>query len=104
VIYSESGHRFLQYSYPVQDPVTAAAMGLIPVEMIPVELDIESLYETQDRRRKKSGNGKDVPPHVHSVGSRYTRTVKKEADGSTSVGALRIERRSGRFVTGRRSV
>jgi hypothetical protein len=79
-------------------------MGLIPVEMIPVELDIEGLYDTQDRRRKKSGDGKDVAPHVHSVGSKYTRTVKRDADGSASVGALRIERRSGLFVTGRRSV
>lgn len=50
----------------MQDPVTAAAMGLIPVE-----LDIEGLYETQDRRRKKSSDDKVVPPHVHSVSRRY---------------------------------
>jgi hypothetical protein len=35
--------------------------------LIPVELDIEGLYETQDRRRKKSTSDKVVPPHVHSV-------------------------------------
>ncbi|KIN05506.1 hypothetical protein OIDMADRAFT_112975 [Oidiodendron maius Zn] len=34
--------------------------------LIPVELDIEGLYETQDRRRKKSTSDKVVPPHVHS--------------------------------------
>lgn len=64
-IYSEHVPGFLRHAYPVQDPVTAAAMGLIPVE-----LDIEGLYETQDRRRKKSTSDKVVPPHVHSVGSR----------------------------------
>jgi AP-1-like factor len=47
-------------SFPMQYP--AATMGLIPVE-----LDIEGLYEDHDRRRRKNGNEKTVSSHVHSV-------------------------------------
>lgn len=48
-------------SYPMQYP--PAHMGLIPVE-----LDIEGIYEDHDRRRRKnSGNEKVVASHVHSV-------------------------------------
>jgi hypothetical protein len=61
-MYGENVAEYLRHAYPVQDPVTASAMGLIPVE-----LDIDGLYETQDRRRKKSSAEKVVPPHVHSV-------------------------------------
>jgi AP-1-like factor len=35
--------------------------------LIPVELDIEGLYEDHDRRRRKNGNEKIVASHVHSV-------------------------------------
>jgi len=39
-----------------------------PVGLIPVELDIEGIYEDHDRRRKKNaGNEKAVSSHVHSV-------------------------------------
>jgi len=46
-------------SYSMQYP--AAPMGLIPVE-----LDIEGLYENHDRRRRKNGSEKVVASHVHS--------------------------------------
>jgi len=46
-------------AFPMQYP--ASAMGLIPVE-----LDIEGLYEDHDRRRRKNGNEKTVSSHVHS--------------------------------------
>jgi hypothetical protein len=65
-IYGENVAEYLRNAYPVQDPVTASAMGLIPVE-----LDIDGLYETQDRRRKQSSSEKVVPPHVHSVSLFY---------------------------------
>jgi hypothetical protein len=51
-----------QFSYPVRDPESAAALGLIPVE-----LDIESLYEVQDRSRRKSANKKPLAPLALSV-------------------------------------
>lgn len=38
-----------------------------PMGLIPVELDIEGLYEDHDRRRRKNGNEKVVASHVHSV-------------------------------------
>lgn len=38
-----------------------------PPGLIPVELDIEGLYEDHDRRRKRGSEGKVVAPHVHSV-------------------------------------
>jgi len=48
-------------TYPVQHAPA-------PIGMIPVELDIEGLYEDHDRRkRKNTGNEKVVASHVHSV-------------------------------------
>ncbi len=42
--------------------------GLAPMGLIPVELDIDSLYEDHDRRRRKNGGSeKAVSSHVHSV-------------------------------------
>ncbi|QSZ33388.1 hypothetical protein DSL72_002976 [Monilinia vaccinii-corymbosi] len=38
----------------------------VPVGLIPVELDIEGIYEDHDRRRRKSGNEIVVSSHVHS--------------------------------------
>ena len=59
------GSQFIPYpAYPPQYPTNgeyAAPMGLIPVE-----LDIEGLYEDHDRRRK-NGTEKVVASHVHSV-------------------------------------
>jgi hypothetical protein len=77
----------------VQDAASVAEMRLIPVE-----LDTKGLYEDYDRRRRKSGNEKDVAPHVQ-VYNRYTPTHNK-ADESTSVDALRIEPHSKRFAKG----
>jgi len=55
-----TGNNFMAYpSYPMQYPAT-------PIGMIPVELDIEGLYEDHDRRRRKNGNEKIVASHVHS--------------------------------------
>jgi hypothetical protein len=41
--------------------------SIAPMGLIPVELDIEGLYEDHDRRRRKNGNEKVVSSHVHSV-------------------------------------
>jgi AP-1-like factor len=51
-------------TFPYQYPSTD---GLTPIGMIPVELDIEGIYEDHDRRRRKSGGSdKVVASHVHS--------------------------------------
>ena len=41
--------------------------NVAPVGLIPVELEIEGLYEDYDRRRRKNGSEKIVSSHVHSV-------------------------------------
>lgn len=57
-------------SYPMQYPINGE--NIAPVGLIPVELEIEGLYEDYDRRRKKNGNEKIVSSHVHSVGVQST--------------------------------
>jgi hypothetical protein len=52
----------MQFSYPVPDPESVTAMGFIPVE-----LDIESLYEVHDHRRRKSTSELQVTLDLHSV-------------------------------------
>ncbi len=52
-------------TFPMQYPM--AGEGIAPMGLIPVELDIEGLYEDHDRRRRKNGNEKTVSSHVHSV-------------------------------------
>jgi len=52
-------------AFPMQYPANGVPMG-----MIPVELDIEGLYEDHDRRRRKNGSEKTVSSHVHSVSRR----------------------------------
>ena len=37
--------------------------------LVPVELDIEGLYEVQGRRREESASANIVPAHVLSVSS-----------------------------------
>lgn len=51
-------------TFPIQYQPNGVPMGLIPVE-----LDIEGIYEDHDRRRRKNlnGNEKVVASHVHSV-------------------------------------
>lgn len=60
-----AGNQFMPYpAFPMQYPTSGdypAPMGLIPVE-----LDIEGLYEDHDRRRRKNGSEKVVASHVHS--------------------------------------
>ena len=56
----------LQVRGPSYEPYLFLVRGLIPVEF-----DVEGLYETQDRRKNKSTTGKIVPPHLRSVCSRY---------------------------------
>lgn len=52
-------------AFPYQFPPNGG--GVAPLGLIPVELDIEGLYEDHDRRRRKNGSEKIVPSHVHSV-------------------------------------
>jgi hypothetical protein len=66
-----------------------------------VGLDIKSLYEGYDHRKRECGNEKAVSPHVQ-VCNRCT-PVHNKADKSTSVDALKIEPHSRRFAKGERS-
>jgi hypothetical protein len=60
------GNGFMAYpTFPMQYPTHGE--GLAPMGLIPVELDIEGLYEDHDRRRRKNGSEKVVASHVHSV-------------------------------------
>ncbi|KAH6722092.1 putative AP-1-like transcription factor [Leptodontidium sp. MPI-SDFR-AT-0119] len=62
-LYGSNG--FMAYpSFPMQYPM--AGEGMTPMGLIPVELDIEGLYEDHDRRRRKNGTEKTVSSHVHS--------------------------------------
>lgn len=56
-------------AYPLQYP--SHTEGMAPLGLIPVELDIEGLYEDHDRRRRKNGSEKVVASHVHSVCASY---------------------------------
>jgi hypothetical protein len=42
-------------------------MGLIPVNVTPIESDIAGFYEKRERGRKRSRDGNDIPPNVLSV-------------------------------------
>lgn len=53
-------------AFPMPYPM-AAGESMTALGLIPVELDIEALYEDHDRRRKKNGSEKTVSSHVHSV-------------------------------------
>lgn len=86
------------YLFSMYDPLSVEAMGLIPVEVVPIELDIAGVYETQDRQRKNNRNKKDVPPDVISVCSRGPPCLKRP-DKSISVDLPRIEPRNERFGT-----
>jgi hypothetical protein len=79
----------------VKDAASVAAIGLMPVE-----LNVKSLYEDLDHRRK-SGNEKPVAPQLQ-VCNGYT-PIYNKANKSTSVDALRIERHSRRFAKGKKS-
>jgi hypothetical protein len=81
----------------VKDAASVAAMGLIPVE-----LNVKSLYEDLDHRRRKSGNKKSAGPQLQ-VCNGYT-SIYNKANESTSVDVLRIERHSRRFAKRERSI
>ena len=83
----------------MNSPVSAAAMGLLPVEEIPIELDVARFYETQDLQTKKGRDGKDITLHMRLVCSGGP-TCPTRADKSTSVDELRIEPRSECIGTG----
>jgi hypothetical protein len=87
------------YPFPMYSPVSAAAMGLLPVEEIPIEIDVTRFYETQDLQTKKSRDRKDITLHMRLVCSGGP-TRPRRADKSTSVDLLRIEPRSERIGTG----
>ncbi|TVY49758.1 hypothetical protein LOCC1_G000634 [Lachnellula occidentalis] len=71
-----SGNGYIEYpAFPVQYPVHGE--GIAPAGLIPVELEIEGLYEDYDRRRKKNGNEKIVSGHVHSVGGQSCLAIRK---------------------------
>ena len=62
---------YIYPAFPMQYPTHSE--GLAPMGLIPVELDIEGIYEDHDRRRRKNGSEKVVASHVHSVRtSHYT--------------------------------
>lgn len=65
-VYANGFASYPQYSpFPYPFPTE----GYAPPGLIPVELDIEGLYEDHDRRRRKNPTGteKVVASHVHSV-------------------------------------
>ena len=63
-LYGANG--FMNYpAFPMQYPMSGD--GMAPLGLIPVELDIEGLYEDHDRRRRKGSSDKVVSSHVHSV-------------------------------------
>ncbi|CZS98493.1 related to AP-1-like transcription factor [Rhynchosporium agropyri] len=62
-MYTSNG--FMNYAaFPMQYPMSGD--GMTPMGLIPVELDIEGLYEDHDRRRRKNGTEKSISSHVHS--------------------------------------
>jgi AP-1-like factor len=64
---SYGANGFMTYpAYPMGYPTHNESVA--PVGLIPVELEIEGLYEDYDRRRRKNGSEKIVSSHVHSVG------------------------------------
>ncbi|TVY55772.1 AP-1-like transcription factor napA [Lachnellula cervina] len=61
--YNENG--YMAYAaFPMQYPVHGE--GIAPTGLVPIELEIDGLYEDYDRRRKKNGGEKIVSGHVHS--------------------------------------
>lgn len=87
----------MQYLCSIQDPVSAAAIGLIPVE-----LDSMGPYEDHDYGKRDSRNKKAVAPHVLSVCKKYIPPYNKKLTVYlTSVDVPKIEPHSGHFVTGK---
>ena len=72
-IYGGYVSEFLRPASVVQDPATAATMGLIAVK-----LESEGFSGTQNWMTKKSTTDKVVPSHVHLVSSRNLRLYRKD--------------------------
>jgi hypothetical protein len=53
-------------AFPIQYP-TGGGSYPVPTTLIPVELDIEGLYEDYDGRRSQGGSGDGVVSNVGSV-------------------------------------
>jgi hypothetical protein len=80
----------------VKNAASVATMGLVPVE-----LNVKSLYEDLDRRSRKSGNERSETPQL-KVRNEYT-SIYNKANESISVDALRIGRHRKRFAKRERS-
>jgi hypothetical protein len=98
--YGENRDFHKPYIFPRYSPRSAIEIGLIPVEVMPIELDITNFDETQDRQGKMSRDGKDIPPNLIVCSRGLLRL--KNTNKSTSVDALRIEPRNERIETGER--
>lgn len=85
--------------FPMQYPVNPE--GIAPIAHIPVELNIEGIYEDHDCRRK-NGSDKVVTSQMHSV---YARTwaIYLQKLIMSSVAEPRTENRNGHFETERKS-
>lgn len=77
--------------------------GIAPLGLIPVELDIESLYEDRDRRRKKNADGKAVSSHVHSVSLHSPPSLGFRSLTPNRDGGLKIELLSAHSETEKKS-
>ncbi|PBP20563.1 putative AP-1-like transcription factor [Diplocarpon rosae] len=62
-LYNATG--YMAYpAFPMQHPLSGG--GMARIGLIPVELNIEGLYEDHNRRRRKNGTDTNVSSHVHS--------------------------------------
>jgi hypothetical protein len=98
-VFNENGNVYKPYPFPVHNPKLEAATASVPVEVIPVELDVAGFYEIQDGEKKRNRDRKDVPLHVCSVRSGGLPHLKRP-DKFPSVDVLRIEPRNEHIGTG----
>jgi hypothetical protein len=99
-LYGANG--FMNYpAFPMQYPMSGD--GIAPLGLIPVELDIEGLYEDHDRRRRKGGSDKVVSSHVHSVCNPNSVT-QHMTDILCSAAGPRTAPRNGLSGTGKRNI
>jgi hypothetical protein len=86
--------------YPMQIPTVAESQ--VPPGLIPVELDIEGLFEERDRRRTRNGSEKTVASHIHSVYLRFIPPQRALLIPPSAAG-LKIERLRGLSEIGKRN-
>ena len=58
----------------------AEAIGLIPVEVAPVEFDIKTFYGVQGSHLRKGREGTDISSHKHTACSKYSLILRKLTD------------------------